>query len=189
MGLSIFSFDLSAWINSLSTPIAPAPPIVPITNSDQILSKTLGGTTAQNLTFADTIIKDVLVTNVVQNALASLTAPKDVIKKETVKDEKNDSEVLAPEPIAAETVDVPFEDDKKAILQLIRSLQTSITYVYQSTDIANEHISRSSLINFFKASKMEEPDQQSQILREEKRKAENLCEELKKSILKNNGKV
>ncbi|MCD9189096.1 MAG: hypothetical protein LUM44_21950 [Pyrinomonadaceae bacterium] len=85
------------------------------------------------------------------------------------------------------------EDTRRIIDELIRSLQLSVVHSYQSTDIIGEDVTLNTLSNSAKANKIREKDNREQSITEEKRrtdrKTEEMREELRRAILKNNTKV
>jgi len=85
------------------------------------------------------------------------------------------------------------EETRRIIDELIRSLQLSVVHSYQSTDIIGEDVMLNTLSDSAKANKVREKDNREQSITEEKRrtdrKTEEMREELRRAILKNNTKV
>lgn len=85
------------------------------------------------------------------------------------------------------------EETRRAIEEIIRSLQTSVIHAYKSTDIIDETVSLNNLANSAKANETKRADDRDQAIEEDKRRAarrsEELREDLRRAILKNHNKV
>lgn len=180
MGLSIFSFDLAALINSLSQVVGNA--------DEQIISDIIELAEAIELAAPeinmetdfsnDSMIEEILLATTISNALIQTVSPGEVKEKPTSKP-KNEAPVIA--PITSIADDAEY---KKAIEQLIRSLQTSATYSYQSTDIINEKVSLKSITNFPRRKNSSDSEKNSDALKEENKKREAKLEKLRDELNK-----
>ncbi len=184
MGLSIFSFDLAALINSLSQ--------ITGTTEEEIISDIieLSETPAMNASeilpeaiFSDEkLIQEILLATTVTSALIQTPSPDEIKENKVVKETKP-----APVSTTANPVD---EEYKKAIEELIRSLQTSVTYSYKSTDIINEKVSLNEISGLSRKNNDSDREKPAETLREDNKRRElnleKLRDELKKARLKTN---
>lgn len=180
MSLGIFSFDLAALINSLSNFIETSEPENIPANLEPTLDKTedvLQNSTAT----ADAKIDDILMAAALESAITS------VISIENTKNPAPLTSTSKP-PVPISTLD---EETKKEIERLIKSLQTSVIYNYQSSDIIDENVSLNNTRNFPRRNFREDSDNRGveQNRKSEEQKLELLREELKKSIMRNNSDV
>lgn len=183
MGLSIFSFDLAALINSLSQIMDSG------AADEQIISDIIELAEAVELAAPeinsvmdfsnDSMIEEILLATTISNAVIQTVAPEEV-KEKPVSKVKKETPVKTPITSIADD-----EEYKKAIEQLIRSLQTSATYSYQSADIINEKVSLKNIANFPRRKNNSDNEKTRETLREETKsreaKLEKLRDELKKA--------
>lgn len=182
MSLGIFSFDLAALINSLSDFIEISEQENTPANLETTLDKVedvLQNSTAS----ADSKIDDILMAAALESTITS------VISTENAKKENPAPLTSTSKPIAPiSTLD---EETRKEIERLIKSLQTSVIYNYQSTDIIDENVSLNNTRNFPRRN-FREDSENKDVEQERKRESfrlEMLREELKRSIMKNNSDV
>lgn len=186
MSLGIFSFDLGAIIRSLSSYIdgttqqtlpPPAELKTTLDKIEDVLEKT-----------SDTKMDEALAATAIDNAVTSLiTSDKD--KKEIVSPKETQPSV--PLPPARITFD---EATRKEIERLIKSLQTSVAHNYRSSDIIDEDVSLRRVANVPVRNQREEEnsvekDRAAQDRKRDQQKLEQLRDELKKAMLKNNSEV
>jgi hypothetical protein len=187
MSLGIFSFDLAAIINSLSNFIDNPEQFAdePI-NSNPSLDVTAD--ILQNTTAAESVIDDILMATALNNVVTSV-----ILQTENIKKESANTKNSMPKP-AIRIPSITLDDEtKREIEQLIRTLQTSVIHNYQSSDIIDETVSLNNVANFPKKEIPTEPENNTDKIQEEKKRAENklqlLRDELKKAMLKNSSEV
>ena len=183
MSLGIFSFDLAALINSLSNFIeiteAETPPLIPETTLEKV-EDVLQNSTAS----AESALDDVLMAAALNSTITSVMTTAEPVKKESA------PEKPPAEPVRVSTLD---EETRREIERLIKSLQTSVTHNYRSSDIIDESVSLDRVANFPQrklrenSEKKNENDEQDR--KSEARKLEMLRDELKRAMLKNNSGV
>ncbi len=190
MGLSIFSFDLASLINNLTqfaeTIEEDALPIVEQPAAPLFLSPdpTARPTTSAETT-AEAIIEDILLAAVVTSAAMTTVSPDAILKKES-----EAAAAPAKTVLPANTAAAVDEEYRKAIEQLIRSLQTSVVHSYQSVDIVNESVSLKTVANVPRDQAKPAFEYESERTEDERKRKEDklraLREEFKRSMLKNN---
>ncbi len=182
MSLGIFSFDLAALINSLSNFLEAAetqnPPLVPETTLDNV-EDVLQNSNAS----VDSAIDDILMAAALNSTITSVITTAEPVKKE------NPPEKTPPVAVRVPTVEID-EETRREIERLIKSLQTTVTHNYRSSDIIDEAVSLDRVANFPKHHARENTkkknDNVEQDRKRETQKLEMLRDELKKAIMKNN---
>ena len=195
MGLSIFSFDLAALINSLSQAadaiesVIDAPPLVFPTEPAPLPTSAAAVIKAEETT-TEAIIEDILLAASVSQAALSIISPDEALKKAPPAAESTPvpavpTPVAAPKPAAPKPLD---EEYKKALEALIRSLQTSVVHAYQSADMINESVALKTLSDATRRSAPTAFETVSDRTGDEKKRREQkldaLRDELKKAMLK-----
>ena len=179
MSLGIFSFDLAALINSLSD-------IIDIANDNAASTEV-----KTSLDKAADILQSAIVQNSetsdAQMATALNSAVTSVIT--TLENSKNTDQKTIPTNRDLPPSKVQLDaETKREIERIIQSLQTSVTYSYQSTDSINDNVYRNNVNNFQK--KQIPQDLEHKEVESEKRrqqlKTDLMQEELKKAIFKHN---
>jgi len=183
MSLGIFSFDLEALISSLSCYFETAEPEPLPAGDETSLEKTED--VLEGVFAAEAKINDSLMAAAINSTVTSVMAT------ETVKNPAPSSPTTkTPVRVPSPTLD---ERKKKELEDLIRSLQTSIVHNYRSTDIIDEMVSLNNVANFPKREIPKDLENSSDKLREQRkledRKLENLRDELRRAMIKNNSDV
>jgi hypothetical protein len=180
MSLGIFSFDLQALIDSLSNYFSSTEPFTdpPVINESSL---DITAEILQNTTKSDAKSDEISMANALNNAVTSIILLTEPMKKTTAEP------VIPPPKPTPVTLD---DETRKEIEQLIRSLQTSVIYNYQSTDIIDETVSLNNVANFPHREIPKDAEKSAEKLQEEKKRIENklqlLRDDLKKAMLKNN---
>ena len=183
MSLSIFSFDLAALINSLSNFIEITEAGNPPVNLETTLEKVedvLQNSTAS----AESALDDVLMAAALNSTITSVMTAAEPVKKE------NPPAKTPAVPVRVSTLD---EETRKEIERLIKSLQTSVTHNYRSSDIIDESVSLNRVANFpqrvLRENSEKKNENAEQDRKREAQKIELLREELKRAMLRNNSGV
>lgn len=180
MSVGIFSFDLAALINSLSNFLEVSetqnPVLIPETTLEKV-ENVLQNSTAS----AESALDDVLMAAALSSTITSVITTVEPIKKE------NPTEKTPPAPVRVSTLD---DETRLEIERLIKSLQTSVTHNYRSSDIVDEAVSLNRVANFPKREQRENSEKRNENVehdrKREAQKLELLRDELKKAILRNN---
>lgn len=185
MSLGIFSFDLAALINGLSNFLEAADTENPPLNSETPIDKVED--VLQNATaFAESALDDVLIAAVLNSTITSVMTTADTVKKE------NPPAKPTIVPVRQPTAGLN-EETRREIERLIKSLQTSVTHNYRSSDIIDEAVSLSRVANFPHREFRDNSDKQNEVAEQDRKreaqKLERLRDELKKAMLKNNSGV
>jgi len=182
MSLGIFSFDLTALINSLSNFIETSEQENIPANLETTLDKMED--VLQNSTATDSKIDDILMAAALESTITS------VITENAKKENPAPLTSTSKPPVRVPTVALD-EETRKEIERLIKSLQTSVIHNYRSSDIIDETVSLNNARNFPRRNFREDSENKGveQERKREERKLELLRDELKKSIMKNNSDV
>jgi hypothetical protein len=181
MSLGIFSFDLAALINSLSD-------IINIAN-DKVAPAEVKTSLDKAADILQTAIVKHSEASDAQMATALNSAVTSVITTlETGKNTDQKPTPTNPEPLPSK---VQLDDEtKREIERIIQSLQTSVNFSYQSTDLINDSVYRNNVNNFLKNEMPKESDRKNTEVENEKKqqqvKENKMQEELKKAIFKHN---
>lgn len=193
MGLSINSFDLMALIESLQSliPNEPETPMTDLLNDSSPASEKLTEILEDTVpSFA--ISEEVLQAAIDNIALRNSSAP----VSEVILDDTQTSTILSTQmtPMLPPLINSKMDEEmRRAIQEIIRSLQTSVIHSYQSSDIIGEDFSLNNLSNSAKANRVKEAEDGEQSVKEEKRRAErkneDMREDLRRAIFKNRNQV
>lgn len=193
MGLSINSFDLMALIESLQSliPNEPETPMTDLLNDSSPASEKLTEILEDTApSFA--ISEEVLQAAIDNIALRNSSAP----VSEVILDDTQTSTILSTQmtPMLPPLINSKMDEEmRRAIQEIIRSLQTSVIHSYQSSDIIGEDFSLNNLSNSAKANRVKEAEDGEQSVKEEKRRAErkneDMREDLRRAIFKNRNQV
>jgi hypothetical protein len=177
MSLGIFSFDLAAMIDSLSNFLDLA-----ATSPDE--SRSSLDKTEEVLQNASVEAIDGALMAAINSANASVVS--EILKKENLTEKTISNPAVRSLPV---TLD---EETRREIERLIKSLQTTVMHGYQSTDIIEETVACSNVVNFPRRKTSEDPENTEEFVERRKtetRKLEVLREELKRAMMKNNSEV
>lgn len=177
MSLSIFSFDLAALIHSLSNlGNLPEEEITEIMQSPEVSLNSTTEVLAATAEISDSIIDDILLATAISNAAVSLNSSDEIPKKEIAEPKKTTS--VPPVPIANSS----DEEYKKAIEELIKSLQTSVIHSFQGSDIINETVSLKTAADVLKKRPSTDRRDESEKAAEERKKQELKFRQLKEDL-------
>lgn len=209
MGLSIYSFDLMALIESLQN-LIPNEPETPMTDflndpaAETVSLKEVLKEVSDSVQISEDVLK-AAIENIAQNTSVtemSITnnlqiTPASELPELPTNETPAPSAPTVPAPTGGSTTSgigiqmTPIiqtnnhkldEDTRRIIDELIRALQTSVVHSYQSADIIGEDVTLNTLSSSAKANKVRENDNRDQSVKDEKRRTDRKTEEMREEL-------